>query len=895
MAVRIPENLNSGAYLGGHVGYRATTDSGSPVTQQSTAVIRYPNSANTISVSGGVSSALPVGANPQVVFVLGRAYYRKPTPSPITLNTFFYNPGSNTLTFSDPGLTASSATVYLSPQPKVADTLTRNLRTFFGLYPAQVEITLTRTWQDQPSAAFQFKVPYSLKNSVEENLRPGTDFQFLDVALQITSLSIVEAPASQSSIRECLVSLSCSGKWSGVRLREQNYLDPALYDLSIPNQSTSTNNFFLSNGPVIPATTTLQEIALRAGTRLLFPETRVAIPNDGRAEVFDWASEIPNVANNSARFPYWSSSSGVELIPFENVTTHIIRESDLRSGIQTELPPAARDLQAANATNYNWLTINNSAATDTITPLPNPTTFIEEPLYRKNFEWEGNKVQIPTSTLFRAEPDVVRWVIEDEQTSDQRTDTPNRWVRRHRTRKYVESGSIGVPPWGLSIKETSVNFDVTGYTQSRTQTWSIDGSPEREITSIYGFAVTAEQIDSSGGSTSVSAYWTEVERKTTVYRRDPNTGYFLGSDTQGFRLQRFKTEDPEDPETLSLENDDPQYALFQFKRVPYIESNSLLLGQLKDYYPMDHFEEYSIVEDSQGNPRIEQDLSYLEPFFVQRERNISFSIDITDNPEDENLPPLVTGKEYIRERTIEPILGDSVTPYFNNNSLSALTGQEISNLGENEFYLEHTNEFGSEGAGFDSVAQQNSTTLNTGRPSIAEHLPPRYQQAGQATRDEGAAIIENTFRLFSEGYDDTSRGDASFPSAVTQIELENAARSVLYTNNLNGGKKESFDLIYSPQLKEGDKLLLYVNGIVRQRRILSLTHNIQIDGSANARRSITSVEVARDPGYFDTVFDINFVTEPKPAFSSRIFKPYYAGRKLGGLRPTSFGNRLFLP
>ena len=110
----------------------------------------------------------------------------------------------------------------------------------------------------------------------------------------------------------------------------------------------------------------------------------------------------------------------------------------------------------------------------------------------------------------------------------------------------------------------------------------------------------------------------------------------------------------------------------------------------------------------------------------------------------------------------------------------------------------------------------------------------------------------------------------------------------------NQGKKETFDLIYSPQLKEGDKLVMYVNGIVRQRRILSVTHQIKLDGSANCRSSITSVEVARDPGYFDSVFDIDLQPQPRVAYNVRIFKPNYVGRRLGGLRPISTGNRLLL-
>lgn len=831
------------------------------------AEIRGNATAVALSFASGVSGALTVTGIPSSFLIDGITYTSVTDPTLLTGNTFLFNPTTRQITLSQPVTTSGTAYVRASAATYTQAAL--QLMGALGKYHC-LSISISRQWAEQPSASVSFRVPVTLRAAVLENLRPGHTTQILDIGLQVSNLSLREIPASKSNVREVEVNVEFEGSWSGEKLRAQPYLDPSDAQLSPVNYAIGYSDQVLLNGPQTPATTTLQRIASRSGTPLLFPETQVNVPRTGFNELMDWASELTSIAERAESFVYWSSPSGIQLTPWESVQTHTISESQILSEISARVPRAARDLPGTALASFRWQTIGVGPATSQV-PRLNPTTYTAEGPYRKIFEWEGAKVEVASGTLFRAESEGSLYQLGNEvETSN--PDTRTRWRRRNRAQEVVESGSSDVPLWAINLKETTVNFDVTGYTQSKVRTWTLDGSPVREQVSVYGFAFTAKDLEDAGGSLPASDYWIQIESKDTTYYRDTGTGYYLGYDTRGWRKTRYAQENSKDPETLTAEG--PELDLFGFVTLPFTESQGLVLAQLSDYYQTDSFQDYSFAVDDQGNQVLQQDPNYTEPMFVILEETTSFAAELVPNPVDEELPPLVAGRESVTTRTVKPR-----TTYQSraNLDLTALTGQDIEDQSQNEFYIEVVNNYSSEGAGFDGVAQDDSTTFQQGRPGEAERLPPQYTQQSDSQRDQ--AIVTNSYHLFSQGYDDTPRGTASFGS-VTEETLRKAARSQLYLNNLSRGYSESFSVVFSPQIKEGDKINLFVNGVYRKRRVQSVSHEIKIDGSINLRASQTQLSLVRDPGYPDPVFDVFLRPDVKPQASFRLFRPHYAGRTL---------------
>lgn len=834
-------------------------------------------------ITSGLSTPIDPGNVPTQLYVDGTLYTSVPTEADLTGNTFFFNPNTRQIQLASP-LSTSQVTAYLnnSITPRI-QSLTRLVSSLKRFHVHSISID--RSWKDQPSAQLVFKAPFPEREKILEELRPGHDYQLLDLGLQISDVQIVESTEVQSDVRELTVTLDFEGKWSGERLRAQPYINPDNLQLGPrnyfnPESSAST----IANGAFIPSNTTLQDIAERSGTPLLFPETSVTVPNNASGEVYDWASELDSLADNAESFVYWSNPNGIQIVPFESVSTHIITEGLLRSEVTTSLPRAARDLPGDINTSCRWQTVGFGVAS-TVLPKLTPNSVVNEPTYRKNFEWEGANLEIPQGALTIAESNPFTVISENEQSSD----TRDRWLRRQRTRQVVESGDRSMPSWASNLTETTANFDVTGYTQSFTRTWLLDGEVEREVVEIYGFTFTAEELEAAGGSIDAFSNWQMIEYKDTVHFRAGKVGYYLGYDSQGWRLSRFRQEDKNNPETIGLDPG-PEKDLYIVKKLPFAENQSLVLSQFADFYPIDRFANYSFATDAQGNQVLQSDPNYVEPMFVSGEQTIQFAAEFTDNPDDENLPRLVTGKETVTERRIRPLVSN-LAPWFRSNSLAALTGTDVGDLNEDEYYIETVNSFSSESTGFDGVAQEDGRDIRKGRPGEAAKLPNRYEQQ-QLSRDTTNSPAPRSYHLFSEGYDDTPRGSASFPNAVTVGMVENAAKSQLYTNNLQGGLTETFSIIFSPDMREGDKVLLYYNGVLRRRRIQSVSHDIVLDAGINYRASLTTLTVMRDPGYDNPIFDISLRPDVKNSVSFYLFSPLYAGRKLGGFRDISGINRL---
>lgn len=119
------------------------------------------------------------------------------------------------------------------------------------------------------------------------------------------------------------------------------------------------------------------------------------------------------------------------------------------------------------------------------------------------------------------------------------------------------------PPVGTATEECetwdlSLNFDQGGQTKTIRESTTYNGSPYRERSWTYGFMYLAADmagIDKDGYPTAKKGYapfWGLIRQERTIHNYDNATGYYLGYTTTSKQTRRFKQEDTQNPESISM-------------------------------------------------------------------------------------------------------------------------------------------------------------------------------------------------------------------------------------------------------------------------------------------------------------------------------------------------------
>ena len=428
---------------------------------------------------------------------------------------------------------------------------------------------------------------------------------------------------------------------------------------------------------------------------------------------------------------------------------------------------------------------------------------------------------------------------------------------------------VNAPPANSGyIKDISVCFDLSGPRKTLKTTTTLDGLPFKEDIEEWGFVVYGWQLynaaDTLTGANS-PALWQQIRATSTNYFYDPATGYQLGYDTDGWELVRFKQESTGDPETAKFEassnaEETAAYNQHIFFQNPIRIRQRNYLEAMRDYYKdIDVSEQFNYkvcMPGGRSEWRFVVDPSFIEPYIVLFEtmhsNNLAWKPNIFSDGE-KTLPPLTCGKEEFHRRSIMIMNskntrfsgGFRVPGIYSALGAKSFAQEPVSSLNsqENDRYQEYTAKFSSQDSQFVNSLQDTSFTTKEGRPPVATRLPPRWEKVEPEEKNGkedkvAAQKVKDTYDYFVRSGTDhfhgqegiLEGGSLSYPHAKSLQEALVGARTDGIIDNWNGGAKESFTIPFSTAYRPGDRLIYTCNYSVRQRRIMSVSNTVNIDG-----------------------------------------------------------------
>jgi len=162
---------------------------------------------------------------------------------------------------------------------------------------------------------------------------------------------------------------------------------------------------------------------------------------------------------------------------------------------------------------------------------------------------------------------------------------------------------------------------------------------------------------------------------------------------------------------------------------------------------------------------------------------------------------------------------------------------------EDDKYREYMAKFSSQDSQFINSLQDTSFSLKEGRPPIGTKLPPLWEKVETEAKNGGddkvaAQKEKDTFDHFVfSGIDDyygskrdLEGGSLSYPHAKNLGQALVGVRTEATIENWNGGTKENFSVPFSTTYRPGDRFIYACNYSSRQRRILSISNTVNIDG-----------------------------------------------------------------
>lgn len=728
----------------------------------------------------------------------------------------------------------------------------------FSLVPMEGSFSWEVGFEGQPGGSFEFTTHAYLKQAVIQSLTPGGEFSAYDVGFRVNAISITELPASKSPQRLIKVSVSLGGKQENYLDRIVNLVPPgAVIDDNLDCLGKITEAKFLASE--YPSSTTVQALASRSGTSFSGVSMNIDIPRDTpRNQGITFISKATEQVRQHGCFLRYSDYSGVRAINLDSVPTHSFTEKEVLSPISASI--AGKKISTlGGAGSFGALPIGTVLPSVVQEPPQIAISSENQSIYPFVHTYEPR-----CSLSGRFEADEEKYLTESSQGSAQENAVPM-WKRRERVIQEIPDGDLrpDIPPANTgALKDLSNNFSSSGITKTYKLDKTIDGLPQSQYLQRWGFAFLAAQMYSNDEKTIPGArnVWQMIEEKTTTYLYDDQTGYQLGSDTVGWELTRFSEETGKETVTLNTgkEADLAKRKLYEYFKLPYRKQDRVLLEALRSYYVDIGFppvEVYPVcLPNGKKTYRAVFDPTYVEPFFaaVTTTHENSFkAIPDPDSTTAKPLPPKTTGKEAFFRKNVTVLASKTTT-----TSAEASFSAHNDNRAEDS-YNEYNSQFSSTDAGFSNSAENTNFTRQPNRPPIATKLPPldeRIEPENLAGKPQAEPILynyyaETSYDTFYRSGGIKSSGAAStevvgsslsYPAAKTLALAQAAARTEINISNIKDCLQESLAIPFSPQIKEGDRLNYTCNGTVRQRRVLSISHEVRFNGLVGGVPIVTS-------------------------------------------------------
>lgn len=786
---------------------------------------------------------------------------------------YYYDPYQKVIIIaSDQPITG--APYYLETTP--IEIPTNLVRQPYPDWLAQLPITGDISWDLQLNAQPSGSANLEIIGDSEEHktiLQSGLPIDLWGVGIVLSQPQVSEEHRRNAPFGRSTVQASLSG------LYEWQASQPA-YWLGSTTFSGGTQVIECSpigGNPPAPATlstgTTVQALAAQLGVKIDGPIISVRIPDETEQnDTTDWTTYLETGRLYNRSYVDWTDPNAVKILPYDRARTWTCIEPQIDGAVQVTLQQA--DAAPERRTLPRWRVPNvdlRSPFPDTVV-LPQLTLQPEQLNLKPVFSYKDNKIQ---GIFVESQND-----SNPSSEANQLPTKPPEWRQVPSVSKVLEAGDPDPATAPGNPTHLSNNADVSGITKRRVVTLIINGATVQELTWIYGWMFTGEDLKSGDVS------WGVVDYRNVQYISDA-TGYELGNTVTGYKMLRQKIETTDNPETLS-ESDTGKKALYQYRQVALRGGKSVKLRQIRDYYKSYKVSPpYTIYEICSANgtkiPVAVYDPTWVEPMFVAEEVEWTRAIDFAPNPDStpENpLPELKVGEESYTYRRVEPIAiqsGDGVLSQ------------------DPDGYRQYSIEFRAQEAGFGRSLEQAPFEEYLGIPSEAPRGKSAYELQEQAQPDNQTEPENTTnldYYIRSAGYDGRPMGSLSFDGTNNLEQFTAAARTNLLERRHNT-LQETVKLSQPNfEIRPGDLFVYDFNGFRRKRRVLGVKNAATIQGME--RRIITgSTELTLGVDLDNSVsISAAFTTDsqhknPPPTVDANNI--YYPGRTLGEIKeiPTS--------
>ena len=733
----------------------------------------------------------------------------------------------------------------------------------------------TLSFDGQPSGSCNFDCDPIFEEQIKKELVIGTEFTAFGVGYRVSSLSFKKSLIYPYTVG---VSLSLGG-------RHENY------DIPVPLKGPVSNN--AGSGMVlgldpncigtapgslvgsIGSYTTVQILAQKAGGAFDGPLMKIPIPVSVPSEGTSFIAEAQKQAAMYGGFLVFDKPNAVTFRRLPSQVSLALTPDKVKTDISATT--AGRLRQTLNT----FITHPNLQPTDPFNSSSDP--FISRPENVKSYPWvkaydppfklEGKFNTIPFGVTVVQDSGARTVSIEVNQSFSQyqRPAWRSRTLLRQIISTPLEDPSISPPVTG-SMKDLSLLFDNSGMTKTQTTEDKIDGITMSETTKKYGFAYTLgkDLFYARGNVTGASPQWVNISEASTNHLYDDGRGYYLGSNTTGKDLVRYKQESS-GMETAKLSAQDSVesdiLSCYNYFQNPTVAGTRYYLEPFRNYYtdiPIPPIQKYLVcLPSGASQPRFVEDPTWVEDYFVVTKTTYENSFAARSDPE--HYPqrgifrqPLVTGKEaFFKEWT-------TILP-SKNTTTKPSTGTKPDNMPRDMFVVTTAN-YGSQDSGFINNLSINNSVTNEGRPAVHTRKPSQREKVPNLVFPKNIdALLEQianrsfndyVYSGISPDIKTSSGGTLSYPSAETFNQAMTAARTELTIANLTGGTKEDFGIEFNTTTRPGD-LITYTLGdnIVRTRFVLSVTRRRAIDSQARrpmllAKDCNISVGIWRTPLVF---------------------------------------------
>jgi hypothetical protein len=746
-----------------------------------------------ISIAGGIASLpIPIDFQASSIEIDGRVYQftldRPPSKGYFTLVN-----GNLVIGLFDDRTLPSIIAYYPYTPPIPTDFIPAPYPEICTEFPLKGELSWTLTWEEQPSGTMSFITLASERSRVISyfsstrsidvygvGFSPSGQFSITDISLSKSATPLIEVSVSLGGYHAKFLDYYAT---VGKQFFLPDCTAPPLGQLNSPD-TMSVQTFAGLVG------TSLSGAAIYIDPKVL---TSPAIPTTLSAQL------QPDSVRVAGGFIDYNSSGSIQIKSYNSVSSHSIREVDIRSDIRANI----NNKLNANASEYGFyktydpLTKVSFGSQATIAPntkSPKPTWQPKQPVISKTVEGDPR-------------PDL----------------NPYEGIQR----------------------DLSIVFDISGKKKRRKDIDLIDGQPIHESEQEWGWtAVMASNGQFAGASLgNIAGSWRKISSKETYYTYNENN-YLTNVTSRGFILGRYRTENPQKPESLAIKVGNPpdpkqvaNLQTFEFQYIGTYSSETYRLVPFSDYYSdiVAPTVQWSIcLPDGQPVEISLTDKSWIPPYFAIEKTVKESSFISTENPISTSLkplPPLTAGKDslFVERIVVEP--------------KQSLTLSILDKPKDPTSYTKSTDDQSSGGSQFNANLSIAKGELVNGRPPIATNRGALLEIVKppdpiRPVLNLKPFAISSGLSGENTGY--VTVGNINFPTAYSEAQALAAAQIDIDLINSKNTLQETMTIDWRPEIRPGDLVTYSVNGDTRRRRVISVTQTIRIDGMVGNQPFVTS-------------------------------------------------------